>query len=248
MSEVFKFVSERTAILNEDNLPSDEFTMSQIQKIYEEEKTQLLRQKMKVLVKREWDQGLIHKNFKELYDRLSEDKRDNCEWLWITINPRPNIELQQTKKVVEKFLKRTFISKYCYVYEQRASAENKKPIGTGHHVHLLIKRNLDANVSIYDIKKRCKNGFRCISDVDNSSIFHYKHMPEEYVQDKINYMTNKNLDEEHKDKEEKQEYDKKWRIENNLESIYNTLELTENNNMLVYKNASPSENIQKENL
>lgn len=236
MSEIHKYVVEKTNQLNEDNSPYEEITKSMIQKIYEEEKLLLLKQKMKLLVKREWEQGIIHKDFRKLYDKLSVDENDKCEWIWLTINPRPDIEIKETKKVVEKYVKRTFIEKYVYVYEQRGSKENKKPIGTGHHCHLLIKRNIEANVSIYDIKKRTKMSFKNITDVNNNKIFHYKNMPEKYVQDKINYMTNKNLDEEHKDKEQKQEMDVEWRIENDLKEMYNTLELENKNNMLIYKN------------
>ena len=229
MSELYEYVKNTTIKLNEENGPMDEYTKSKIHQLYEEEKWLLIKQKLKVLVKKDWEQGKICKNFKEVYEKLSIDENDKCEWIWMTVNPRPEIKLEEMVKVVEKYVKRTFIEKYVYVYEQRASKENNKNIGTGIHSHILIKRNMEANISIYDIKKRTKMAFKNITDVNNNKIFHYKNMPEKYVIDKINYMTNKNLDEEHKDKEQKQDMDKEWRKQNKLKEMYNTFKIEEYN-------------------
>ena len=102
-------------------------------------------------------------------------------------------------------------------------------MGDGLHAHLLLERNEEANIKMYDIKKRTKDSFRQITDVENSNIFYYKLMPEKFIIDKLNYMNNKNLDDEHQDKLEKQEYDKKWRKLNKLQDNYCTFKISDYN-------------------
>lgn len=227
--EIYEYVKNTTLRLNEENGPMDEFTKSEIHQIYEDAKRALIRQKMNEVVKKRWANGEIYKKFKELYDKEMDNNKDNTQYIWMTINPRPDIELKDMIKTVEKYVKRTFIEKYVYVYEQRASKENNKNIGTGFHTHLLIKRNMETNIKTWDIKARTKTAFKNITDVNNNKIFNYHNCPEEYVKDKINYMINKNLDEDHKDKEQKQDMDKEWRKLNKLKEIYDPFKMTEKN-------------------
>ena len=169
---------------------------------------------------------------------ISLSSKDNTKFVWLTINPRPEVTLSEMKKVVEKFVKRTFIKNYVYVYEQRGSKENGKEAGTGHHCHILFQRDTEAGIKSWDVKKRSKTSFKSITDVDNNSIFNWHNCPEEYIQDKINYMTNKNLDEDHKDKEQKQSMDKEWRKTNKLKEIYYTFNLQKKNDMYIYNNGT----------
>lgn len=219
MSKTFKFVLSKTEKLNEDREVGDEVKKCKLQEIYESEKLLFIKTKMRELIKKEWNEGLIYKDFKEFYDE-EIGKNDNTSYFWITINPKNGITIKELVKEVERYVKRTFIKSYIYVYEQRASQENEKKIGEGLHCHLLIERDMSANVSPYDIQKRTRVAFKNICDSQNKSILHFKQMPEEFIIDKFNYITNKNLDEEHKDKEQKQEYDKIWRENNELKEFY----------------------------
>lgn len=226
MSNTARFVLSKTQKLNEDNNINDEFKKSKLQEIYEAEKLLFIKTKFRELIKKEWNEGLIYKDFKELYDQ-EIGRNDNCNYFWMTINPKPGITLKELQKEVERFVRRTFIKSYIYVYEQRASEKNEKSIGEGLHTHILIERDMSANVSPYDIQKRTRIAFKNVCDSQNKSILHFKQMPEEFIIDKFNYITNKNLDEEHKDKEEKQEYDKIWREKNLIKNFYalNSLEI-----------------------
>lgn len=219
MSKTFKFVSSKTQKLNDSKQLGDELKKCKLQELYESEKLLFIKTKMRDLIKKEWNEGLIYKDFKEFYDE-EIGKNDNTNYFWITVNPVHTVTLGELQKEVERYVKRTFIKSYIYVYEQRGSDKNEKEMGQGLHVHLLIERDMSANVSPYDIQKRTRIAFKSICDSQNKSILHFKQMPEEYIVDKLNYMTNKNLDEEHKDKEEKQEYDRVWRVENQLRNYY----------------------------
>lgn len=218
MSKTFEFVLSKTQKLNEDKDDQDTPTKSHIQVIYEQEKTLFLKMKMKELIRKEWNEGLIYKDFKDHYDATLE-RTDNGLYYWVTVNPQKNITYKELKKEVERYVKRTFIKSYIYVYEQRGSAENDKNLGEGLHCHILLERDMSANVSPYDIQKRTRVAFKKVCDSQNKSILYFKACPEEYVVDKFNYMTNKNLDDEHKDKEQKQEYDKIWREDNEIPEI-----------------------------
>lgn len=219
MSKTFKFVLSKTQKLNEDNNIGEEIKKCKLHELYESEKLLFLKTKMRELVKKEWNEGLIYVDFKQHYDE-EIGRNDNTNYFWITINPSPNITLKELQKEVERYVKRTFIKSYIYVYEQRGSEANEKNIGEGVHSHILIERDMSANVSPYDIQKRTRVAFKNICDSQNKSILHFKQMPEEYIIDKFNYLTNKNLDEDHKDKEEKQEYDKIWREKNLIKNYY----------------------------
>jgi len=226
MSKTFKFVQSKTHILNKDNSLTDEIKKCKLQEVYEAEKLLFIKTKFRELIKKEWNEGLIYKDFKDFYDE-EIGKNDNTNYFWITINPKNNITIKELQKEIDRYVKRTFIKSYIYVYEQRASKENGKDMGEGLHSHLLIERDMSANVSPYDIQKRTRVAFKNVCDSQNKSILHFKQMPEEYIIDKFNYITNKNLDEEHIDKKQKQDYDKLWREQNLIKSYYasNTLEI-----------------------
>ena len=224
MSKTFLFVSSKTQKLNADNNPNEEFKKSQIQQIYETEKMLFVKTKIRDLIKKEWNEGLIMPDFKEHYDQII-GKNDNCEYFWITVSVKPNVTLKELEVKMEKYLRRTFIKSYCYVYEQRASRENKKELGEGLHTHILIERDMSANISPFDIEKRTRTAFKQVCDSDNRSILHFKKCPKEFVNDKINYMLNKDLDDEHQDKLLKQEYDEIFRQRNNIKNYYAVGEL-----------------------
>lgn len=219
MSKTFKFVQSKTQKLNSNKQLGDEIKRCKLQEVYEAEKLLFIKTKFRELIKKEWNEGLIYKDFKEFYDE-EIGKNDNTSYFWITVNPKPSITFKELEKEVDRYVKRTFIKSYIYVYEQRASKENSKDIGEGLHCHLLIERDMSANVSPYDIQKRTRIAFKNICDSQNKSILHFKQMPEEYIIDKFNYITNKNLDDEHLDKLQKQEYDKIWRKTNLIKNIY----------------------------
>lgn len=234
--DIRKFVINKTINLNKDNTSTDEYKISRHQKLYDDAKNRFLAKKYDEVIKQLWEDDLIEKEFKELYLKVKTNNSDNSRFIWLTINPRKEITLEEFIKTIKKYVKRTFIKSYYYVYEQRASQRNEKDMGDGLHAHLLLERNEEANIKMYDIKKRTKDSFRQITDVENSNIFYYKLMPEKFIIDKLNYMNNKNLDDEHQDKLEKQEYDKKWRNLNKLQDTYSTFKISDYN--IVYnKNA-----------
>lgn len=106
-----------------------------------------------------------------------------------------------------------------YVYEQTASKENGRDLGHGFHIHLLFEKTEESEVPS-KIKKYIRAGFKAIMDVNNEGCFNIKVTPEKYLDDKIDYMLEKNLDDDHKDKEQKQEFDIIWRKQEKLDPYY----------------------------
>lgn len=230
MSKTYEYCISKTQKMNEKREVKDK--KSNIQQIYESEKQLFLKVKMRELIKKEWNAGLIMPDFKQHYDTII-GKNDNCEYFWITINVKPNITFKELEVKIDKYLRRTFVKSYCYVYEQRGSEENDKELGEGLHSHVLIERDMSANLSPYDIEKRTRTAFKHICDSENRSILHFKKTPNEYINDKIKYMINKDLDDEHKDKLQKQNFDKKFRKQNNIRSYYAVGELKKKYNEII---------------
>jgi len=168
-----------------------------------------------------YKEGIIDNDINELEKQINSKTSDkpSGKIFWITINPNPTIEFEEFKKVVEKQLRRSFVRCYIMAYEQRASLENGKPLGTGFHCHILMERTPDSEPA-NKIQKYIRAGFKNICDSNNNNILNFNNCPASYVDDKINYMINKNLDEDHKDKEQKQKYDKKFREKYQLQDLY----------------------------
>jgi len=158
---------------------------------------------------------LVNKGIKMLKE-LKQSKKGTL-WLWLTVNPKPKTDPLKFFSLLHKFANRKMFTEYYYVIEQRGTTE--ETIGKGFHSHLLLKRHLNYKPSI--VIKNSKNTFKHMTRVDNDEVFFHKWCPQDYLADKLIYMT-ENKGEE---KSLKQKYDIPFRKKYSLKNLYQSIAL-----------------------
>jgi len=185
------------------------------------------QQKLKQLLNKSYNAERMGQEWKEVKEyeveldqtiRENKAEKHNNLFLWLTVNPKADVELEDFKDVIDKFAKRTMFSDYLYVYEQRGKEETS--IGDGFHAHLLLKRNMDYKPS--KVIFNSKNTFKRITNVDNFDIFNYRWVSDEFKKDKVQYIIGIKTGEE---KDLKQEMDVYFRKYNELEDYYGNIEI-----------------------
>lgn len=130
------------------------------------------------------------------------------DYVFLTINFDPAKPFDACFRAAQKLGNRKIWEWSHWVHEQRG--EEPENAGNGHHVHMVAK------IAAVNAKTRSKATVCSVCSVDNSAIFNWKYIPEEYVSDKIAYITG----EKALEKQAKQVIDKLWRAENNISPIY----------------------------
>lgn len=125
---------------------------------------------------------LLRQQREELRERQAS--KMGTLWLWLTISPKKDIDFELFKNKIEIFANRKMFDDYLYVYEQRGKTE--ETAGEGFHAHLLLKRNMKYKQN--KIISNSKNTFKKITDVENHDIFNFHWCPEEYLNDKREYI------------------------------------------------------------
>lgn len=128
-------------------------------------------------------------------------------YIWITVNPRDGITLQELMKAIHKMYKKIWIDTCVYVFE---IGQNGR-----HHSHGLIK------VKPNSIKRtKCKellaNSVKHITTINNDHCFCYRDITEVQAREKLSYMQGLKVDE----KQDAVHETDLWRLENNLENMY----------------------------
>ena len=150
----------------------------------------------------------------EGYKKNIDNKYGNV--LFITINPRPDVLLEEFMKAMNKFKSKVWIEDYIYVYEQRGITEEES--GKGFHAHFLLWK--PDNKKSHEVIRETKNTFKNICSIDNPSILNIKNCKDEDIEKRKNYMLgHKNADID-PSKQVKQEIDLIWRNRNNIENCY----------------------------
>ncbi|AXQ65437.1 MAG: putative replication initiation protein [Circular genetic element sp.] len=130
------------------------------------------------------------------------------DYVFLTVNFDPSKAFEECFKAAQKLGNRKIWEWSHWVHEQRG--ETTETAGNGHHLHLVAK------VAAQNAKTRAKTTVCHVCQVSNSAVFHWKYIPEEYVQDKLLYITEPKALE----KQAKQVIDKTWRKANNILSLY----------------------------
>lgn len=161
------------------------------------------------------DKFPLLKEVLETRQQLQEhlDKSDS-NYVFITVNPPETVDLKMFVKTVEKAMRKTWIMKYCYVFEQRFPSEKHSTLGQGKHCHILVYRN-DKKYS--HLVREFKNTFKGIVDVHNTALLNFKCIKDIDYEKVMNYMKGMKNDE---GKHEKQMNDKKFRELNHLQDYY----------------------------
>jgi hypothetical protein len=205
-----------------DNLDDNNFLKHY--EMFIEEKKEMTKRKIRKILEQQYQLESLGDMLKEL-KKLEESNKvllkektaeeHNNSYLWITINPKPEIKLVDFIKKIEKLVKRKIFTNYLYVYEQRGKTEEEQ--GKGFHAHILAKRNLNYKpFKTHEcIRNTCKTLVK--NHKDNSTI-NIQNIGEEFAADKKEYILGEKTGEE---KDLKQQIDIIWRKNNNLKKYYN---------------------------
>ena len=132
------------------------------------------------------------------------------EWVFLTVNFDPSKAFEECFATGNKLGNRKIWEWSYWVHEQRS--EEAATAGSGHHMHLLAK----ISPKCVNAKTRAKAACCQVCQVSNSAIWHWRYIPEDYVLDKLAYITEPKALE----KQAKQVIDKMWREANNILSLY----------------------------
>lgn len=175
----------------------------------------------------------LYIHYSDLYDNLKNklinsktffqglcEKKENCEnlynYIFITYNPPEGIELDLFKKVMERVVKKNWIARYDYVFEQRS--ENPDEI-KGLHCHMLLEYRKDKRNS--EVIREIANTVKNIVDTSNYHLFNTKFIGYDEFMRKQKYITEAKADIA---KHAKQAVDIIFRERNNLLSVYTNRE------------------------
>lgn len=147
--------------------------------------------------------------------RKKDDETVKSEYVFITVNPRPDVPLTDFRKAVEKSVQKTFIKKSLYVIEQRG--ENMDELGKGFHTHMLIKKG---DYRISHLRREFARTFSKVADVDNPHVFNVMLCKKSDLKKRQNYMIGDKADEK---KRLKQEMDKVFRDKYAIMNYYGEL-------------------------
>lgn len=137
-------------------------------------------------------------------------KKHNNGYMFITINPKPSVQLKDFIKLLKKISKKTCFEKCMYVLEQRGKDSDE--IGTGFHAHMLVQRNLQYKpIKLkQNIQNSCK---KIVGNIHNDNQLNIQTVGEEFAKDKQQYIIG---DKTGDGKDKKQDMDKIWRKEQGI--------------------------------
>lgn len=139
-------------------------------------------------------------------------KKNNNNWVFITVSPKDEIPLGTFVKKMEKLAERSMFLKYTYVFEQRG--DSLTTLGKGVHCHMIVKRNLN-----YKPNKVIRNVLNTTKSIASPKSVDIQFIGDEFKRDKLNYILGRKTGE---GKQKKQDFDKIFRRKYNLASVYKT--------------------------
>ena len=148
-------------------------------------------------------------------DKLKKLKKSGVElekdYYFLTVNPKPTVNLEEFHKLIQKAISKKWISYYLYVIEQRG--ETLDEIGKGIHTHIIFNKG----IKHCKVIKEMSNTFKSVCDTSNYHLFNISNIGDEEKKRKIEYITGTKADEE---KHLKQSMDVIYRQQNGLKSYY----------------------------
>lgn len=138
-------------------------------------------------------------------ERASENISSKPPYILLTVNPREDIKLNELKSKVEKYVGRSIVTSFAYVYEVR-------DVDSGLHCHILFQYKGKP----YDVKRCTKNTFKNITNVDNPHCLNFKYVEEANLFDKYQYLLGNKTEKKLKSVNAT----KLYRLTNNLQPIY----------------------------
>ncbi len=152
----------------------------------------------------------IYSDMRDEYRRIIPSKRGKNRWVFVTARPpgRPST-VKLLRNIVEKMVKRSYVARYAYVFEQVGDA---KDLGYGFHVHILFQ--YPAHQYFSTVERLVKD---TLSRIAPGPALHIVTLKDDFVSDKFYYINGR------KDTLEKLAhipYDCAFRTEMGLEKIY----------------------------
>jgi hypothetical protein len=186
-----------------------------------QEGKELTKRKIKKLLEQDFELGRIDELHTAMRDKIVENKaviddkhavENNTKYVFITISFDPKVALDRVVNFHNKFIKKGCFSKALGVIEQRGTKEENN-IGKGIHAHYLVQRDYRYKISQLkrNVKKSCK---RMVGNVESDKFVNFKNCCEEFARDKQDYII---LEKYGDDKDKKQEGDRIFRENNNIE-------------------------------
>lgn len=117
-------------------------------------------------------------NMRQYVEKAISNQSIKPPYILITVNAYPDLDFEQLKKKVEKFVNRRFVSAFIYAYEVR------KEDLTGLHCHMLIHYNCKP----HDVKRNAKSTFKDCCNVKDDRILNFKFVNPDNLQSKIEYV------------------------------------------------------------
>jgi len=166
----------------------------------------------------------LDKMFQETYARLDKERyqyvqrneeiKNKTKYIFLTINPNPNITLMEFIRCMEKLMSKQWMTRYLYVFEQRG--ETEADVGKGFHFHAIIEK--PTNKSYQHMMRELASSANKMCDTSNFHFYNVKNISEEEKNRKVEYITGRKADIA---KHLKQDMDIIFRTKNNLLSYYN---------------------------
>lgn len=198
---------------------SPDFSQSEIDAIRKKAYTQVIQKKFY-----DYYQQQIEENPEFLTEKDSDiqlkyaiaklsDRKDQLSstHIFLTINPKEGVILQDLISKVEKCIKKKWITEFTYSYEQRS--EEEATAGHGAHCHIVINRGTEPAKA----KKELKNTFKDICNVDNPHCLNIQFRKGDGVTKAINYIKGTKADPA---KQQKLKIDAIWRQQFALQPFY----------------------------
>jgi len=157
----------------------------------------------------------LMKDINEEKKKREEQIPEKSDYVFITVNPRPDVPLSDFKKAVDKSVQKTFIKKSLHVIEQRG--ESMDTLGKGFHTHILIDKG---DYRISHLKREFARTFGKLTDVSNPCCFNIDFCKKEDIKKRQNYMLGWKKDET---KHLKQVHDRPFRKKFLIKDYYGSL-------------------------
>lgn len=89
-------------------------------------------------------------------EHMAKKQRNDSTHVFLTINPRPEVEFYQFRKVIDKLLSKVWMTDYLYSIEQRGTIQEDN-LGKGMHMHILFRKNDKEPCKIIrEVQNTCK--------------------------------------------------------------------------------------------
>lgn len=152
------------------------------------------------------------KLYEKLKGKMGNSPVTDKDYYFLTINPRPDIDVQLFLKTILKALSKRWITYYEFVLEQRSDTEDFH----GVHTHIIFNKGIKHCKVVLEMK----NSFKHMCDCSDFHYFNLKNIDNDEMIRKTSYILDRKADPE---KWPKQDMDILFRAKHNLQKSYKSI-------------------------